>query len=176
MADFGIGNPELQNLLEWVDQTPPAQARDTHALFFRLDKLAPPSVGVDFRFGYEGLMFFRPIQLGLGPVGSTLGLNGFGHLHALQPVPKPIPPDGRGAMWVRVFLGFRPRAGGGPAHAFATLQFLKRVNDQSPAGQIVEFSQVNHLGETIKMDVPPSEDDGWRLILDKATVLFKFGG
>ena len=184
---FSVGNDHLQFQLDWVAQAPPMlpsvpsdpnspkvlHPRNTHALGLRLDKVVSPPQGVDFRFAYEGLMFFRPQGTGVGPVGSTAGLDGMGHLHTNNPPTQPIPPDGRGAMWVRVFLGFRPRASG-PAHVFATLQFLKRVRDEIPAGQTVEFSHVNAsgLGE-IEMDVPPSGDDGWRLGLARTTVLFK---
>jgi hypothetical protein len=73
-------------------------------------------------------------------------------------------------LWVKVFIGFRPLASG--LGVFATLQFLNRVRDETPVGPPVEFSHVTALGDIIEMDVPPSEDDGWRLVLARSTVLF----
>src|SRR5215203_7539990 len=55
MPDFDVGNPEFQDLLEWVDQPSPTQARDTHALHFVLE-----GMGRVDRLIYAGLMFFHP--------------------------------------------------------------------------------------------------------------------
>ena len=55
MPDFDVGIPELQDLLKWVDQPPPQQGRDTHALHFVLE-----GMGRADRLIYAGLMFFHP--------------------------------------------------------------------------------------------------------------------
>ena len=76
---FDVGNKIFQEaLLDWVAQPPPAQVRDTHALRFRLLRLG--AGGETRNPQFTGLMFFRPQQLGAGPVGSTPGLDGFGSL------------------------------------------------------------------------------------------------
>jgi len=58
MPDFDVGNPVLQDLLEWVDQSPPPQARDTHAILFELQKLTPDLTRPNSL--HYSLMFFRP--------------------------------------------------------------------------------------------------------------------
>src|SRR5918998_4942260 len=75
MPDFDVGRPELNELLDWVDQ-PPAQGRDTHAVSFVLRR--------DFQRGpfYAGLMFYHR---GLSPTAGS-----FQRQHGLSGVAKKV--------------------------------------------------------------------------------------
>jgi hypothetical protein len=144
----------------------PRHRRAIRTRSFSAFKNLPPHD--NFARTYVGLMFFRPKFTGVGPMGSSLGLDGFGHFD-VNKLTQPRPPN-----WVKVFIGFRPRAS--VLDVFATLQFLNRVLPDIPVGQTVEFNQVNALGSgIIEMDVPPSKDDGWVLGFRKTTVLFPVG-
>ena len=83
----------IQELLEWVNQPPPPQGRDTHAISFELLTLPPNGRP----YGHSGLMFFRPQGTGHGPGGSPSGLTGVGQLTYYSGLPSQRPP-----LWVRV--------------------------------------------------------------------------
>ena len=175
MLDFDAGNDHLQHMLEWVDQpNPPAQARDTHALHFDLFDITGDAFFS--RSEYQGLMFFRPKGAGHGPVGGTAGLDGMGFLRPNLLTCRALLDDTAGNFpvnFVRVFIGFRPRASG-PAAVFATLRLLPHfLPDDPTGGQIVEFSHVNvDDAGRIEMDVP----NGWLLSLEATTVLIRLPG
>ena len=170
--DFSVGNAEHQKNLEWVAPPPPpaapAQGRDTHALFFELTQ----SVGFS-EMSYEGLMFFRPRQLGAGPVGSLPGLDGVGTLRAtkagctrlLDSNPGSSTPEVDFGTYVRVFIGFRPRSSQ-PALVFATLRFLSQLlNPETQVGEIVEVTP------TSATDIIQLNE--WELRLRRTTVLLR---
>jgi hypothetical protein len=173
---FSVGDPIFQPLLDWVAQPPPTQVRDTHALRFRLLRLG--AGGETRNPQFSGLMFFRPQQLGAGPVGSTPGLDGFGSLLVTESVCESlldpntaVPP----AELVKVFIGFR-RQQSGPALVFATLTFMDGDRLQMPTQTFstVEFDRVEMVGDSsstgsILMDNP----EGWGLLLERTTVLLK---
>ena len=168
---FSVGNATVQSTLDWAAEPPPAQARDTHAVRFRLIKQPE---GLSRNPEYSGLMFFRPQGTSGGPVGSTPGLNGFGSLlvnvgvcqSLLDPTTAVQP-----AELVRVFVGFR-RQQSGPAHVFATLTLMDgdRVQMPTQTFSTVEFNHVEMSGGGeggIRMDPP----QGWDLLLARTTVL-----
>jgi hypothetical protein len=148
---FSVGHPNMQRLLDWVapppPPAPPAQGRDTHALRFRLLRLGQEEVRNP---QFSGLMFFRPQQLGAGPVGSTPGLDGFGSLLVTKSVceslldPNTAVPA---AELVRVFIGFRKQQAG-RAQVFATLTFMDGDREQMPIQTFgtVEFDRVEMVG------------------------------
>jgi hypothetical protein len=166
MLDFSVGNAELQDKLEWVAQpppAPPAQARDTDALWFNLRR-------GDRGDAYRGLMFFRAQGTHGRPVAGTAGSDGIGHVAVNGTSCTKLLGIGQDAQvvpsFVKVFIGFRRRASP-PAHVFATLRFLHEPIPPE-GGQIEEFSQVNvSEGGAIHMDMP----QGWELGLTKTTVL-----
>jgi hypothetical protein len=166
MPDFDVGNPELQDLLEWVDQPPPQQGRDTHALSFFLAEIPTEHIL------YGGLLFFRqgnptsPIfqqQPGLSGIGSQR-LTVPGCQRVLGPIEET--PD---HTYVRVEVRFRP------PRVFAALFFLRSGPNGLPGEQVrdVEFNQVNATSFptlTIQMDPP----EGWLVRnLAKTTVLLR---
>jgi len=177
---FSVGNPQFQPLLDWVapppPPAPPAQGRDTHALRFRLQR---SDVAEEIRNPqFSGLMFFRPQQLGAGPVGSTPGLDGFGSLlvtkSVCQSVLDPntaVPPAGL----VKVFIGFR-RQQSGPALVFATLTFMSGDRLQMPTQTFstVEFNRVEMQAmSNIRGSILMDNHQGWVLVLETTTVLLK---
>jgi hypothetical protein len=67
MTNFNVGFPTLQNVIEWVDQPPPLQGRDTHTIYFLLSQSVPGGSSPPVHF-YHGYMFFaqgtlRPASL-----------------------------------------------------------------------------------------------------------------
>jgi len=167
---FFVGDPLVQSTLDWAAQPPPAQVRDTHAVRFRLIKETQRNPQ------YSGFLFFRPQQLGAGPVGSTPGLDGFGSLLVTEGICQTLldPTTAvQPAELVRVFVGFR-RQQSGPALVFATLTFMDGDPFQIPTQTFgtEEFSHVKISGVhggAILMDPP----QGWQLNLERTTVLLR---
>ena len=160
MPDFDVGHVGLQGLLEWVDQPPPQQARDTHALLFRLRNIPVEELL------YMGLMFFRPGNPTSPIFQQQPGLSGVGHIlptvpacqKVLGPTAETLDHDS-----VRVDLRFRP------PRVFAALHFLNH-------GQVVRSVEatrveVSHFEQPVHIRIDPP--DGWSFELpEKTTVLF----
>jgi hypothetical protein len=175
MPDFDVGNLKLQDLLEWVDQPPPQQGRDTHALKVFLDEFP------EERLAYSGLLFFRPGNPRSPIFQQQPGLSGILRplltLHAcslvLPQTPGPVLDETLfDHFFVRVEIRFRP------PRVFAVLFFLKGGFRGFPGETLreVEFSQVDVRdnpavgGLHILMDPL----DGWALHnLEKTTVLYR---
>jgi len=173
MPDFDVGNPILQDLLEWVDQPPPQQGRDTHALTAALAHLQP----IDERgFGvYRGLLFFRPGNPTSSIFEQQPGLSG-----TLLPTgthyqtPDETAEEFRQTFFVRINLRFKPPS------VFAALLFLRMDFPGLPGETVreVKFSQVELSernwqqggGLRIEMD-PPSGWGMWEI--GKTTVLYR---
>ena len=109
MLDFSVGDPELQDLLEWVAQPPPSQGRDTHALHFWL-RGTPIEKHI-----YAGSLFFRPGNPTAFSFRDQPGLCGIGTVLPNVPACKdvlgidtPTPHDAPPPVWVRVEVRFRP--------------------------------------------------------------------
>ena len=172
---FSVGEVLVQGTLDWVAETPPARARDTHAVRFRLCRSgtgASPDTNA-----YSGYMFYRPPGVGTSFVARRPGLDGFGDLLATQDVCQNIvanTPFGQVPELVKVFLAFREQPSG-TAEVIATLTFMDGDMERMPThnvGEVVEFSHVEMSGVgdgIIHMDPP----DGWALLLRRATVLLK---
>jgi hypothetical protein len=166
---FSVGEPVIQGTLDWVAQPPPAEGRDTHAVGFDLSN--PDTVN---SLEYSGLMFFRPEGVGVGPLFSRPGLEGFGSLLVRERVcqtlldPNTAVPA---ADLVRVFIGFRQQQSG-PADLVGRLTFMDRDPITSlpslRTASTLEIASTNmHRGGTagnIFMD-------SWFLNMRKTTVL-----
>jgi hypothetical protein len=165
---FSVGDFTMQSVLDWAAEPPPARARDTHAVRFRLQK----RTGTHLNPQYSGLMFFRPEGVSASFVGRRPGLDGFGGLlvtdHACQALLDPTTAV-QPAELVKVFLAFRQQQTG-PAQIIATLTFMDGDLLQLPiqtTGEVVEFSHVEMSGSSIFMDPP----QGWDMILERTTAL-----
>jgi len=166
---FSVGFAPFQELLDWVAEAPPARARDTHALRFRL--LKPQNNTFTHDPHYSGLLFFRPEGVSPSFVGRRPGLDGFGNLLATEGACRSIldpdtavPP----AELVRVFVAFRQQQSG-PAQVIASLSFRDVDMLQMPiqtTGE-VEFNHVEMTTSGLNMDHP----EGWTLMLRRTTVL-----
>jgi hypothetical protein len=181
MPDFDVGVPELNELLEWVDQPPPQQGRDTHALSFHLVR-TPDTPGLE----YSGLLFYRPGNPAATLMQRLPGLSGVAKkllsptncergVGDLPPLGT-IDPQFQDHSHVLVEVRFRP------PRAFGFLQFCEPAT--GTRGLL--------LGEVVRgMDAAPvkispqpsvttpivfltiSADDGdWNVSLQKTTVLF----
>jgi hypothetical protein len=177
MPDFDVGNAELQELLKWVDQPPPQQGRDTHALRFQLQRV-PTSLG---GLHYMGLLFYRPGNPTSGPFQLLPGLSGV----ATKLLHRPncnltSPPVGLPAQenvdhdYVLVEVRFKP------PRAFVGLQFCRgrgffggllgpviRSMDASPV-------EISSDPPSLTASMTMSSDAGsWSVhSLQKTTVLF----
>jgi hypothetical protein len=173
---FSVGNGSAQSLLDWVAEPPPAQARDTHALRFRLfnDEEGEGQGNQQ----YTGLLFYRPPGVGTSLVGRRPGLDGWGSLLVTEGICRKLldnPPAFPKVELVRVFVAFVPREPG-PAQVIATLQLWDGDLNQMPIQQVgdaVEFSHIEMSGSgfgiTMLMDPP----QGWSLLLTKTAVLLR---
>jgi hypothetical protein len=169
---FAVGNPTMQDLLDWVAQPPPAQARDAHALHFFLRKNRS---GVGMVARYSGLMFFRPQGAGEGGgVASLPGLNGTGALVANSFVCQDLSAAAPGpASNAKVNIMFRPRASAPPL-VFATINFFDRLLPDHPdtGTEAVEAANVR-IDESLGLIGLITIDAQWQLHLQKTTVLLR---
>src|SRR5215208_5230966 len=138
MPDFSVGVPEFQDLLEWVDQPPPTQARDTHALHFVLE-----GMGRADRLIYAGLMFFHPGSPTAPNFEQQPGFSGIARplldTPNCQKIPPLVPPEERpDHQFVQVGVRFRP------PQVFAALSFFQAAITGLPGEQVglQEFHRV----------------------------------
>jgi hypothetical protein len=144
----------LKDLLDWVDQLPLEQARDTHALHFDLKESSEPQQSDPEQprpsMQYQGLMFYLPGALTSQNVNVLLGLEGFGNLVATDKVcervlgslsPSPdIDHIWRGLQWVQVRIRIKGRPGVADAEPqlFSQLAFFTRPNSlEAEVGKIL---------------------------------------
>ena len=165
MPDFSVGDPEFQDLLEWVDQPPPTQARDTHALHFVLE-----GMGRADRLIYAGLMFFHPGSPTAPNFEQQPGFSGLARplldTPNCQKLPPLVAPEERpDHHFVQVEVRFRP------PQVFAALSFFQAAITGLPGEQVrsEEFDRVNidviPHPPTLEMDPP----DGWRVAFSHKT-------
>jgi hypothetical protein len=112
----------FQERIDWVDQPPPAQARDTHALFFSLWDNGDPPTPLPLR--YDGLLFFRPGDPDTISGADQPRLEGIASLI--------VPPSGTSSDHnaVRARINLRVRANIPDGYQLATtLTFFKRDPD-----------------------------------------------
>jgi hypothetical protein len=157
MPDFDVGNPVLQGLLEWVDQPPPPQGRDTHAIIFELQERTPDLTRPTSL--HYGLMFFRPGNPTAFFFRDQPGLSGTGGLTD-QAVTPNVP------FWVQVEVRFRP------PRVNSALFFFRGGTLPEVQERAVEMSAVSVVGDgsSIRMD---SGQESWILRLHKTTVLLR---
>ena len=160
MPDFDVGNSQLQTLLEWVDQPPPPQGRDTHAIFFELQQTTggptPPLL-------YWGLMFFHPGNPHQPIFQRQPGLSGTGGLvDNFETENRPF--------WVRVEVRFRP------PNTFGFLRFIRGGGEVLPSIEVrsVEMDEVRVSGgDPLDLRIHlEASTESWTLhTLKKTTVL-----
>jgi len=165
---------DFQEYIDWVDQPPPTNARDTHALHFRLE--SPEGIR------FQGLMFYRPG----GHPASTItqdqnGIEGKGYLIPDAPVCQrfvlaqtspgapPIP-----GPWIRVKVTWRTTTSG-TSRIFADLLFKARDSFRNglPGGttSAVEFERVEaDIGGGHVLMFEGQDPPGWQLDLTQTTV------
>jgi hypothetical protein len=167
MPDIDILH-ELQKFLEWVDQPPSSQGRDTHVIRFLLQEQTP---GVTTPAQYRGLMVFRPRNTFQGPVAQMPGLTATGTI-ANKDVAQVEP------AWVRLEVFFRPRPLA-PADVVVTLRFMRDNADGVGPGSGLPGTDVRFLETDAKLILnrpaisiaaPPER---WELTdLKRTTLLF----
>jgi hypothetical protein len=128
---FLSGSPNSRNLLEWVDQPPPTQARDTHALHFVLE-----GMGRTDRLIYAGLMFFHPGSPTAPNFEQQPGFSGIARplldTPNCQKLPPLVSPEERpDHQFVQVEVRFRP------PQIFATLSFFRLQLPDFPENRCV---------------------------------------
>ena len=166
---FSVGEPIIQGTLDWVTQPPPAEGRDTHAVGFDLTN--PDTVN---SLEYSGLMFFRPPGVGVGPLFSRPGLQGFGSLLVRERVCKTLlDPDTAvpAADLVRVFIGFRQQQSG-PADLVGRLTFMNR--DPLTSLPSLKTASTLEIASTKMQGAGTAGNifmDSWFLNMRKTTVL-----
>jgi hypothetical protein len=157
----------FQENIDWVNQPPPTNARDTHALHFWLSS---PEGSY-----FQGLVFYRPGTSPSSPITQHQnGIQGKGYLIPNAPVCQrvlgspwtPQPPG----PWVRVQVTFRTTADG-TSHIFANLLLQDSSGPDALPGETtsgVEFDRVEAtFGDVIMF---PGQGSGWFLNLTKTTV------
>ena len=158
---------EFQEKIDWVNQPPPPNARDTHALHFWLN--SPDGMN------YQGLMFYRPGQSPSGPITQRQnGIQGKGLVTANAPACQrvlgspwtPLPPG----PWIRVQVTWRTTTSG-PFPIFANLLLQNTTGPHSLPGDTtseVEFDRVEaSFGDVIMF---AGQGSGWLLHLSQTTV------
>jgi hypothetical protein len=158
---------EFQAHIDWVNQPPPPNARDTHALHFWLN--APDGIT------YRGFMFYRPGQSPSSPITQQQnGIQGKGYVTANVPSCQrvlgspwtPLPPG----PWVRVQVTWRTTSSG-ETRMFANLLLQDVSGTHALPGATtsdVEFDRVDAtFGDVIMF---PGQGSGWILHLSQTTV------
>jgi hypothetical protein len=156
---------EFQEKIDWVNQPPPTNARDTHALHFWL--AAPEGIN------YQGLMFYRPGEQPTSPITQRQnGIQGKGYLIPTAAVCQrlvgsPFTPQPPGP-WIRVQVTFRTTTSG--TSVFANLLLQNNNGTDALPGDTtseVEFDRVEiSFGDVIMF----AGQSGWILNLTKTTV------
>jgi hypothetical protein len=171
---------EFQENIDWVNQPPPPNARDTHALHFWLTS---PAVTV-----YQGLMFYRPGQNPSGPITQRQnGIQGKGFWTPTMPLCETLESStifGSGVHrppgpWVRVQVTFRTTTSG-EFPIFSNMIFQDDSGISGLPGDTlatVEFDRVEVADPGEHPTTPPSsrlrmftDGDLWTLSLWATTV------
>ena len=148
---------EFQEMIDWVNQPPLPQGRDTHAIHFILAERTP---GPTFGTIHHGLMFFRPQGTGHGPVGSLPGLTGVGGLAPTGTATPNTP------FWARLEVFVRSD------NIFATLQFLIGDRNNGLPGTVKRTVELNTTvsGSSLGLESAPEQ---WVVRLAKTNGLLR---
>ena len=150
----------LENI-DWVNQPPPPQARDTHALHFFLTNTGAPENPPT----YQGFLFYRQGAHPTAPItGEQNGLDGTGsRIHGKVGLPD--------EAWARVQVRFRTR----PTPRISVVVYLHQADgpDALPGTQVrlVGFDEADPSDDGRAILLDSGTSNRWQLNIVKTTVL-----
>jgi hypothetical protein len=176
MADLAQFPARFLDHIDWVNQPPPPQARDTHALLFFLQNINPhPSPSPIF----QGLLFYRQGRTPTSPITQEQnGLDGTGHVLGGEPI---VVTPGFHADWARVHLRFRTQP---TARIHVVLSLHSGLGTgfplPGPQRRLVEFDEIrvgpvgdDEIEAPIQITLDEDTSNHWELRFTKTTVLLE---